>query len=304
MRRDPLRFLTRTAAELGDVVEFPIPGRRVFFVNDPDAVQRVLRDNHRAYGKRTVQYDSLALVTGQGLLTADLDPWRENRRIQQPAFHHAALEPLAATVVAAADRLLARWDLAPDGSLVDVDDAMMRVALEVVGEALFSTDLSGSAGRLVDAVLDALGQVVTRAQNPWAAPLALPTPGNRRMQRALATLDASVADLVDRRRASPDPGDDLLGLLLRAGLPERQVRDEVVTTIVAGHETVASAMTWAWDLLGRDDAARRTAARRGRRRARRGSGRAGAPVVRRDPARRGPARCSTRPCASTPQPGW
>ena len=258
MRTDPLGFLTATAAELGDVVEFPIPGRPVFFVDDPDAVQRVLRDNHRGYGKRTIQYDSLALVTGQGLLTADLDPWRVNRKVQQPAFHHSSLEPLAGTVVRAADRLLARWDRAPDGSVVDVDGAMMRTALEVVGEALFSVDLAGRATVLVEAVLDALGQVVARAQNPLALPLDVPTPGNRRMRRAMVTLDAAVEDIVARRRSGADPGDDLLGLLLTSGLTDAQVRDEVVTTVVAGHETVASALTWAWDLLGRNpDAAAR-----------------------------------------------
>ena len=145
-------------------------------------------------------------MTGGGLLTADADAWRVNRRIQQPAFHHSSLEPLARTVVGAADRLLDRWDRAPSGSLVDVDAAMMRTALEVVGEALFSADLADSAGALVDAVLDALGQVVARAQNPLAAPLGLPTPGNRRMRRALATLDAAVESLVARRRGGGRAG--------------------------------------------------------------------------------------------------
>ena len=130
---------------------------------------------------------------------------------------------------------------------------MMRTALEVVGEALFSADLADSARALVDAVLDALGQVVSRAQNPLAAPLRIPTPGNRRMRQALATLDAAVESLVARREAEADPGDDLLGLLLRSGLSRQQVRDEVVTTIVAGHETVASALTWTWELLGRHE---------------------------------------------------
>ncbi len=249
MRREPLRFLTETSAELGDVVQFPIPRQNVFFVDDPAAVQRVLRDNHRAYGKRTVQYDSLALVTGQGLLTADYEPWRTNRRIQQPAFHHSSLGPLVETVVTATDAMLRRWDALPPGSEIDIDDEMMRTALEVVGEALFSTDLGGLARSLVDAVLVALDQVVSRAQNPLALPLSVPTPGNRRMRRSLQTLDRAVFELVRRRRAAPEAGEDLLALLLASGLSDDQVRDEVVTTLVAGHETVASALTWSWDLL-------------------------------------------------------
>ncbi len=254
MRSDPLRFLVDAAAELGDIVEFPIPGQPTFFVNDPAAVQRVLRDNHRAYGKRTVQYDTLSVLTGQGLLTADLDRWRENRRIQQPAFHHRALAPLADTVVEATDRLLARWGRVPPGALIDVDAAMMQSALEVVGAALFSADLESSARALVDAVLGALAEVVSRAQNPLAVPLGIPSPGNRRLAASIDVIEASVNELIAARRSRSD-GADLLGLLVGSGLSDEQIRDEVVTTLVAGHETVASALTWAWVLLSGDPAA-------------------------------------------------
>ncbi len=249
MRSDPLRFLVETADELGDIVEFPIPGQPTFFVNDPTAVQRVLRDNHRAYDKRTVQYDTLSLLTGQGLLTADFEQWRESRRIQQPAFHHSALAPLADTVVSAADRLLGRWDRVPAGALVDVDGAMMQSALEVVGAALFSTDLESSARSLVDAVLVALAEVVSRAQNPLAVPLGIPSPGNRRLAASIDVIKHSVTELINVRRAATVTGDDLLGLLVGSALTDEQIRDEVVTTLVAGHETVASALTWAWVLL-------------------------------------------------------
>ncbi len=251
MSTDPLRFLTDTSKELGEVVEFPIPRQRVFFVDDPQAVQRVLRDNHRSYGKRTVQYDALSLVTGQGLLTADYEVWRPHRRLQQPAYHHSSLVPLAETVVVAADRLLSRWDLAPSGAVVDVDDAMMRTTLEVVGRALFSADLAGVAGELVAAVLKALDEVIARARNPASLPLGWPSPGNRRLGRSRAVLDSTVAELVAERRSSGRSHDDLLGLLLDSGLPDEAIRDEVVTTVVAGHETVASAMVWVFDLLGR-----------------------------------------------------
>jgi cytochrome P450 len=255
MRTDPLTFLVGCAAELGDVVEFPIPRQRVLFVNDPDAALRVLQGNHRAYGKRTIQYDALSLVTGEGLLTSDGAVWRRSRRLVQPAFHPRTLDAVGGHVAAAGERLLADWRARPAGTVVDVDDAMMRVALEVVGAALFSTDLGPQSRRLVHAVLEALDVVVARARSPLPLPLAVPTPGHRRLRAAVATLDATVADLVARRRAAGAGADaDLLGLLLAArdgsdALSDRQVRDEVVTLVVAGHETVASALTWTWWLV-------------------------------------------------------
>jgi cytochrome P450 len=137
-----------------------------------------------------------------------------------------------------------------------VDDAMMTTALEVVGRALFSHDLSGQAHDLVQAVLDALDVVVRRARSPLPLPVDWPTPGNRRLRRSLDTLDSAVAEMVaERRRHDPDCP-DLLSMLLMArdevdgrGFDDRQVRDEIVTLIVAGHETVASALTWTWHLL-------------------------------------------------------
>ena len=255
MRTDPLTFLVDCALELGDVVEFPIPRQRVFYVNDPDAAQRVLQGNHRGYGKRTVQYRSLSLVTGEGLLTSDGEVWRRNRRLVQPAFHHRTLDAVAGHVADAGERLLERWAGLAAGSVVDVDAAMMHAALEVVGKSLFSTDLGPQAERLVQSVLDALDVVVARARSPLPLPLAVPTPGNRRLRASVATLDAVVAGMIrERRAAGGAQGDDLLGLLLAAhegdeALSDVQVRDEVVTLIVAGHETVASALTWTWWLL-------------------------------------------------------
>jgi cytochrome P450 len=276
MRRDPLGFLVECAALEGLVVEFPIPRQRVYFVNDPDAVTRILQGNHRAYGKSTVQYRSLALVTGDGLLVSEGERWLRGRRLVQPAFHQRTLEALGQHVADASQRLIGQWERLPDASVVDVDEAMMRTTLEVVGQALFSTDLGPQAGELVGAVLAALDRVVARARSPLPLPLSWPTPGNRRLRTAVRRLDVSVAAMVRQRRAAMSLGEsslgesssggpesspggpgshaDLLGLLLdpEAGAEDAEVRDQVVTLIVAGQETVASALTWAWWLVAGD----------------------------------------------------
>lgn len=263
IRRDPVAFLQSVRDEHGGVAQFPIPRPPTYLVSDADAVRRVLVTNASAYGKRTLQYSTLALVTGDGLLTADTETWRPHRRILQPAFHHVAVAAVAGHVARAVDRVDRSWSArcqasAATRAVIDVDETMAHLALEVVGRALFGTDLTGDAARLTTATLQALDVVVGRARTPVSAPAWVPTPGNVRLGRAVARLDAAVTSmLAERAVAGTEPrAPDMLDLLLVGGeLTPTQVRDEVVTFIVAGHETVAAALTWACYLLGRDPVA-------------------------------------------------
>lgn len=265
IRRDPLQFLAAIWREYGDVAQFPIPRPAVYLLTDPDAVRDVLVSSARDYTKRTLQYDNLATVTGSGLLTADDPPWRERRRVIQPAFHHERLAGVADHAVAAVDPYLARWQRLSDGTVVDVDEAMMELSLQVVASALFGSTWDSQARELTQATLIALDQVVARARNPLAPPLNWPTPGSTRLRRSIRTLDAAVADVLTARRstgvAAPVDRSDLVDMLLAARIdPAAQldgsgVRDELVTFLVAGHETVASTMTWVWHLLASNPAA-------------------------------------------------
>ena len=258
IRRDPLAFLAAMRAAYGPVVQFPIPKPPTYLVTDPEAVRRVLVSNARAYGKRTLQYSTLSLVTGEGLLTADTEAWRVQRPIVQPAFHRGSLDLVAGHVSDAVERLIRRWEPL-DGTVVDVDEAMMRLALEVVGASLFGSDLSGDAEKLVHATLDALEIVVRKARSPLPIPVSVPTPANVVLRRAVGRLDQAVEAMLTERARHPladgQPARDMLDLLLAAhgddgsALSGQQVRDQVVTFIVAGHETVASTLTWTWQLL-------------------------------------------------------
>ena len=253
IRTDPLAFLEWSWQQYGDVVQFPIPSPPTFLVTHPDGVRRVLQANHRAYGKATVQYSRLALITGEGLLAADTEAWRGQRKLVQPAFHPRSVRSVVDHTVAAVERMLTRWDALGDGAVVDVDDEMMRTALEIVGASLFGADLRGESAVLVAATQQGLQEVVARARNPLAPPTWVPTPGNLRLNRAVARLDRAVAQILAARRAQPTPAEpvDMLDWLLAVpDLDEKALRDQIVTFIVAGHETVASALTWAWYLLG------------------------------------------------------
>ena len=255
IRRDPLGYLVKAWTAHGDIVQFPLPRPPSYLVNEPASVRRVLVDNARGYGKGTIQYRALSLVTGEGLLTADGSNWRRQRRMIQPAFHHQALHGLIRHVEDATNALLERWSRVSPGSTVDVDAGVMEAALDVVGRALFSSDLAGDAQRLTQATLQGLDVVVARARVPISPPSWMPTPANLRLRRANARLDAAVADMVQARRARGVGESDMLDLLMAmrdedgAGLSEAEIRDQMVTFIVAGHETVASALTWALGLL-------------------------------------------------------
>ena len=258
VRRDPLSFLRRISEQYGDLVAFPVPGPPALLVNDPDDVRHVLQEAARNWVKRTVQYGALARVTGQGLLASAEPNWIKHRRLAAPAFHHQRLEAVSDDVRVAADHALEEGlgHLRPGASeIVDVGALTHRVGLDAVGRALFSADLSGHAQQLLDATSDAAGLVVRLGRSILPTADWAPTPVNVRLRRTRRRLDAITADLVTERRAHGRGstgavyGDDLLSLLLDSGLSDAQVRDELVTMVIAGHETVAAALTWTLMLL-------------------------------------------------------
>ncbi len=248
---DPLAFLAEQWRVHGDVVQFPIPSPPTYMVSHPDDVRMVLVGRSRDVTKDTIQYRALSRVTGQGLLTSNNPLWREHRRVLQPAFHADTLPRVAEHTARAASGLVERLREVGDGGVVDIDAEVMTVALEVVGDSLFGHELGPVADRLARATLTALGEVVAMARMPLRLPTWIPTPGNRRMAGALSELDAAVEAILAQRAAQgPSNPPDMLDMLQASTLDRREIRDEIVTFLVAGHETVASALTWALVLLG------------------------------------------------------
>ena len=262
IQQNPLNFLLQTWHEHGDVLQFPIPRPATYLVSSPQGARDVLVNNHRAMSKRTIQYSTLSLVTGEGLLTADTETWKTSRRQLAPAFHHEMISLATNHVATALNRLDQIWaELTSEGpALIDVDQTMMNLALEITGATLFGADLTSQVDQLTSATLRALHGVVVRARNPLPMPLAIPTPNNLGMKKAISELDTAVNAIIDRRLADPlplgapirDMLDVLMDQTLEQPLGRKQIRDEVATFIVAGHETIASALTWAWYLLGRN----------------------------------------------------
>jgi cytochrome P450 len=258
VRADPLGFLVAVQGRYGDLVAFPVPGPPVLLVNDPADVRQVLVGGARHWGKQTVQYSSLARVTGPGLLASAEPSWMNHRRVAGPAFHHRRLAGVADQVRSAARDAVSAWDtLPPQGAVVDVADLALRVALDTVGRALFSADLSDRAQRLLHATSDAAQLVVALGRSMVPLPPWVPSRVNLRLRAAGRELDVLCSELIARRRreSTGSHGDDLLGLLMDGGLTDREIRDELVTMVVAGHETVAAALAWTLMLLAEDQAA-------------------------------------------------
>ncbi len=252
MRQHPPEFLRQCEQRHGSVVSFPIPRRTVVFLADPVDVRRVLQQNHVGYGKRTIQYDALATVTGIGLLASDGQLWRRLRRLEQPAFHANLIDGMVQQILDPADRLVERWQRRPSSNVVDVEQEMLQLTLEIVGGTLFGSDLHDRATELVNEVASALRVAVARSQRPLRSPSWLPTSSTRTLRRSLARLDDAVTQLLAIRRRNP-AGDDVLWLLITAHdeglITAEELRNEIVTLIVAGHETVAATLTWTWYLL-------------------------------------------------------
>ncbi len=261
IQANPLEYLQQVTRRYGDFVRFKAGSVTAILLNDPQAVKHVLQDNHRNYSKDTIQYNALSAVTGRGLLTSDGDFWFRQRRLLQPYFTRQQMHNFGPAIRIAISNMVERWKpLADRGDTLDVDAEMMRVTLEIVGRALFSLDLSREAQALTGAVITCLDHIMHGARHV-SLPASIPTPRNVRFRRALASLDRAVHEIIQQRRDGT-PHNDLLDWMLQhldesgeSGMTLPQLRDEIITLLIAGHETVASALTWSCYLLAQNPSA-------------------------------------------------
>jgi len=255
--RDRLRFVLDTARIYGDVAQYRVAHMRMYQVNHPEGVGRLLHDNHRNYSKDVPTFGTLRLFLGNGLFTSDGDFWRRQRRLAQPAFHRRRVAAFGELMTEATEEMLERWQArGTPGQPLDVATEFMRLTMEVVTRALFSTSVEHDIDKIGNAITTLLDDVTFRFTFPFYPPLRVPTPRNRRFLAARATLDGIVYRIIAERRRRPGEHEDLLALLMESrdeqtgeGMSDRQLRDEVVTLFLAGHETTANALTWASYLL-------------------------------------------------------
>lgn len=241
----------------GDVTQIRLGPERVALLMDPEDIRRMLVTEQRRFSKGRA-LDRTKRLLGEGLLTSEGDFHLRQRRLVSPAFHRERLLGYGATMIDCAARAQAGWR---DGEVRDVHADMMHLALVIAGRTLFDADVERDA-RDVGEVLDLslrmfsyallIGRVYEYAPVAWV----------RRLRASRERMDALIYRLIAERRASAADRGDLLSMLVGAcdaagdgaGMTDEQLRDEIVTLLMAGHETTANALTWTWYLLAQHPA--------------------------------------------------
>jgi len=256
-RRGPLPFFQNLAAQYGDISYFRLGPQEAFFLNHPDLIKDVLVTNHQNFHKGLALQRAKRLL-GEGLLTSEEDFHRRQRRLAQPAFHRARIASYASVMTDYASETRARWR---DGDTLDMSEEMMRLTLGIVGKTLFDADVVSDAREVGEAMTVVMDLFNTITIPFFELIQKLPLPQLRRFDAAKAKLDAIIYRLIEERRRSGEDRGDLLSMLLLAqdtegdggAMTDEQLRDEVMTIFLAGHETTANALTWTWYLLSQNE---------------------------------------------------
>ena len=259
LRRDPLRFFTRVARDHQGAVELFFGSDRVLMLNDPAMIRHVLQDNRLNYEKSKF-YDMMRSVLGEGIFLAEGDDWLGQRKTATRSFQGCQLRRMTDAMQAATDDMVLRWQTAASRAQpLDVVPEMMRLTLDIVMRTLFSVRLAGQHEDVFHAMTLVLRDAERRIWSPFALPGWLPTAHNKAVRRALSTLDRFVYGLIAGRRAAADQqagqdatgGGDLLDLLMAAQgtHSDKRLRDQILSMILAGHETTANALAWTWYML-------------------------------------------------------
>ena len=243
------------------IVERRVLWQRYVIINAPRGIQHVLLDNAGNYVKSRVARRLVEPGIGRGLLTSEGETWRRQRRIMAPAFDHRSLMGYAPAMTEATAAVLARWGELPDGAPLDIAQEMMRLTLRIIARTMFSTD-ADDVGTIVE---EAVGRYQVEVRPGLLDLLNLPDwvprPATRPWFHIFDQLDRVIDRLMRREPAAAGDRKDLLARLLEArdaetgrAMEPREVRDQVVTIFMAGHETTAQALSWTWYLLSQHPA--------------------------------------------------
>jgi cytochrome P450 len=261
LRADPIRTFLQAADTYGDIVHMKAGPYHGYLVTNPADIKHVLQDNARNYHKSPL-YERLRDGIGNGLLTSEDSLWLRQRRLAQPAFHRERLARMADAMIACTERMLDRWEpVAARSGTIDLVSEMMGLTQSIIVRTMFSTDL-GPAAEVVNRTWPVINQRI--GETFWATKLetTLPLPANRRLRQALHELESVVYRIIAERRHNERDEPDLLSMFLSArdeetgeGMTDKQLRDEVMTMLLAGHETTSLLLSWTYYLLSRDQSA-------------------------------------------------
>ena len=255
---NPLGLLEELEGMYGDIVT--LRKNRTYAVFRPEYVKHILQDNHPNYKKGDRYRAALAPLLGNGLFTSEGEFWLGQRRLAQGAFQRARLTSFAEPITFCVSHATEAWlKKARQGEAIALREELTGLTLRAALRNLFSADAEGQMAALIEAVFGVNEEIrLGAAFLPVSLPKWVPTPGRRRFARSLRTIDNFVYHVVGNRKAAEDPGNDLVGLLIKAqdsetgrGMDDLQLRDELVTMLNAGHDTVTDSIVWTMVLLAR-----------------------------------------------------
>lgn len=248
LRQDRLGFFEHVR-EFGDYVPLRFGPRHVVQINDPPAIEELLVTKNKSFRKHFALRMTPVLL-GNGLLTSDGSFWLRQRRMAQPAFVPQKISEYGSDFVQLAVRLISEWS---DGERRDICQEMMTLTLRIATKVLFSSEISGRERDVGQAIMTAQHFFLQRFNNLVRLPVWFPTPGNLKFRGMIRDLDEIIYGMIRKRRSESHPREDLLSILLHARdednqsqMTDRQLRDELMTLFLAGHETTALMLSWAW----------------------------------------------------------
>ncbi|WP_052341429.1 cytochrome P450 [Salinarimonas rosea] len=252
--RDAPGFFTKCARDHGGVVALALGGWPAVLVSDPRVIEPILVRSHASYIKHNFFWRHVRAIFGEGLLTSNGALWQRQRRLAAPAFAGRKLDGYGDVMVRMTEEMLGSW--AP-GQVRDLHADMMGLTLRIAAKTLFGSEVEEEVERIDHAVTLLMEEIAARYARPVLIPDAVPLPGHIRYRRSIEVVETVIARIVEERRARPTDTGDLLSLYMQArdedgrGMTDRQLRDEMVTLLLAGHETTALVLSWAWYELAR-----------------------------------------------------
>lgn len=249
--RTPLEFSLKCARQYGDIVSLSIGSIRNYLLNDPSLIEEVLSKQNQNFTK-DISYRILKKTFGNGLLLSDGELWKRHRKLMQSAFSSDRIASYASGIVEETSRMLATWR----EEVIDIHHEMSELTVKVITQSMFGVDGTETAKEIMEALDTIMLQYFHQAEMFFLLPTWLPTIGNWKAHLATKRLNEIVYDIIEQRRQFPK--DDLLSIMLRIedengdGLSDRELRDEVMTLLLAGHDTTANALTWTLMLLAQN----------------------------------------------------
>lgn len=249
---DPLGFLTECASKYGDIIPLRLGLKSACLLTNPDYIEQVLKDRESFIKSRGLR--SLRSLLGEGLLTSEGESWFRQRRLAQPVFQQKRISGYGQVMVEYAEAMANSWQ---DGQTRDIHEDMMRLTLNIVMKTIFNQEVSeGEAKNIANAVDVAMDWFESKRKQGFLILEWFPRPENIRYKNAIQQLDKSVYSIINQRRSSGESPGDLLSMLMEARdeddhsqMNDKQLRDEVITLIIAGHETTSNTLSWTWMLL-------------------------------------------------------